>query len=311
MRPAIEESKRVLNHHSKSFAAASRLLSADCRDDVAVVYAWCRRVDDAVDHCTDSPWQVLRRLREELNAVYQGGNLDDDGLAAFRDVIERRAIPIDYPRALLRGMQMDVEGFDYRTFHELQTYCFRVAGTVGLMMCHVLGVREAEALPHAAALGIGMQLTNVCRDVAEDWERHRLYLPRELLAAVGISAATRPQTHELSVELADSMRPVVAGLLDVADDFYRRGDAGIRYLSPRSGLAVRSARLIYAAIGGRVRATRCDVRAGRAHLGKGAKLGLCLRAASQTLWSRPWGFKRLQGAQLIEAVSDVARAFPL
>ena len=89
-------------------------------------------------------------------------------------------------------MAMDVADTRYRTFDDLFAYCYRVAGVVGLIMCHVMGVRDDRALVPAVHLGIGMQLTNVCRDVAEDWDRGRLYLPEELLARHG--SARQPAT---------------------------------------------------------------------------------------------------------------------
>ncbi len=100
-----------------------------------------------------------------------GRSQADTTLDAFQQVVFERKIPIEYPSELLAGMAMDAEGVHYETLSDLLRYCYRVAGTVGLMMCHVLGVKDDRALIHAAHLGMAMQLTNVCRDVIEDWER--------------------------------------------------------------------------------------------------------------------------------------------
>ena len=183
----------TIAQHSKSFALAAKLLPAAARDDAAVVYAWCRRADDAIDLAppADQP-DALARLYDELAAIDAGAAMP--GVPrAFAAVVGIRQIPLAYPRALLDGMAMDVADTRYRTFDDLFAYCYRVAGVVGLIMCHVMGVRDDRALVPAVHLGIGMQLTNVCRDVAEDWDRGRLYLPDELLARHGVRGpATTP-----------------------------------------------------------------------------------------------------------------------
>ena len=107
----------------------------------------------------------------------------DPALAAFAEVVRRCNIPRRYPSELLDGFQMDVDGVRYGTVAELLGYAYRVAGTVGVMMAHLLGASGAEPLRRAAHLGIAMQLTNICRDVDEDWRNGRLYLPEELLGA--------------------------------------------------------------------------------------------------------------------------------
>src|SRR5690606_34011223 len=156
--------------HGKSLALASRILPPTQRDCAAVVYAWCRRADDAIDLVPREEQPIaLRRLREELDRIYLGEVMGDPTLAAFSDVVNRCAIPSRYPSELLDGMEMDAVGHSYGSWDDLLLYCYRVASTVGLMMCHVMGVRSDEALPHAVDLGVAMQLTNIARDVKEDW----------------------------------------------------------------------------------------------------------------------------------------------
>ncbi|MCA9565215.1 MAG: phytoene/squalene synthase family protein, partial [Myxococcales bacterium] len=194
--PAVAECNAIIAANSKSFHLASRLLPEDVRQRAVVIYAWCRRVDDAIDECPPGTEQeALARLHDELNAVYaepgdsQGESqvdIDHDViLRAFRSVVRERRIPRQYPADLLEGMRWDVEGRRYRTIETLYHYCYCVAGTVGLMMSHVMGVRRESALRNATHLGMAMQLTNICRDVVEDWQRGRLYLPESWLAEVG------------------------------------------------------------------------------------------------------------------------------
>lgn len=274
----------VIAHHSRSFALASALFPRGHRRDARVVYAYCRRADDLIDEAPPGAAAgSLARLRAELAAIYAGEPTGDVVLDAFAELARRRGIPRAYPEALLDGMAMDVEGIHYATLADLLRYSYRVASTVGLMMCHVMGVRRDAALLPAVRLGLAMQLTNVCRDVAEDWERGRVYLPEEMLADAGapplLAAAGGPWPAEANSPVAT----VIRGLLDLADALYAEADRGLRDLAPRSRLAVQAARLIYAEIGAAVRRQGCDPSRGRAFVSRPRKLWLVFRAALATL----------------------------
>lgn len=272
-RDAVRLCYEIIQVHSKSFALASKLLPSGVRDRAAVVYAWCRRADDAVDLAHDTGrHDALSRLRAELRDIYSGHEMDDPVLAAFQRTVHDCRIHQAYAEDLLDGMAMDVDDTYYDTMETLLRYCYRVAGTVGLMMCHVMGVRNEAATRNAVHLGIAMQLTNICRDVQEDWERGRLYIPNDLLAATGCeSLRTR-----LGRPIADADRPAIAVatecLLDEADRYYNSGDAGLCALSWRCALSVRTARRVYAAIGTRVRRAGGDPLAGRAVVPTSRKL---------------------------------------
>ncbi|GAC1364141.1 MAG: phytoene/squalene synthase family protein [Polyangiales bacterium] len=276
---AIVLARETIAHHSKSFALASKLLPAGCRDEAAVIYAWCRRADDAIDlvPAADQP-AALARLERELDAIARGDDLADPILAATRDVVQARAIPVDYLRELLAGMAMDVDDARYPTLDALLVYCFRVAGTVGLMMCHVMGVRDRAALRHAVHLGIAMQLTNVCRDVAEDWTRNRLYLPADLLSEAGAASLDARRDGAIGDGERRAVAQVVERLLAEADRYYASGDRGLPALSWRCALAVRTARLVYSSIGARLARRRHDALAGRVVVSTAAKLALVLFA---------------------------------
>ncbi|MCE9574727.1 MAG: phytoene/squalene synthase family protein [Deltaproteobacteria bacterium] len=267
------QARATIAVHSKSFALATAILGRRLRDQTSVVYTWCRRADDAVDLAgsREEAQAALADQRAELAAAY-AGTATDPVLAAFGEVARARAMPRAYPEELLAGMAMDVDDTRYATTDELLRYCWRAAGVVGLMMTHVFGVKDDRALPYAAHLGIAMQLTNVCRDVAEDWARGRLYLPDDLLAAHGAPGLA----DQLGEPLPDAARApiaaVVEDLLALADRYYRSGDRGIRDLPWRAALAVRAARRVYAAIGRRIAAQRHDVTAGRAFVSRNAKL---------------------------------------
>lgn len=269
--------------HSKSFSLASRLLPESVRQDAVVLYAWCRRADDAID-LADVEYQpaALATLRAELASIYAGESQSDPLLREFAQLVRERRLPREYPEELIEGMAMDVRDTVYHDERVLVQYCYRVASVVGLMMCHVMGVRDDRALPHAAHLGIAMQLTNICRDVHEDWQRGRLYLPDTLLAKHGAPDLRAALGGPFPEEARGATAATVAELLDVADRYYASGDAGLPYLQSRCALAVRAARAIYSDIGRVIRARGCDPLAGRAHVGTLRKLWLSLRACVHT-----------------------------
>ncbi len=274
--------KEVLATKSKSFALASKLLPAESRDDVAILYAWCRYADDAIDLVPVAERAAaLDRLRRELDQAYAGVETRDAVLDAFGELARRCAIPRAYPDALLDGMAMDVSRARYETLDDLLLYCFRVAGVVGAMMCHVIGLSEASALRPAVHLGIAMQLTNVCRDVAEDAADGRVYLPATMLGVDPDAIVSCTARHR-----ADIVRSVTE-LLGLADRYYRSADTGMRALPLRASLAVRTARLVYAAIGARLARVAFDPLRGRAFVPLLFKLWLVLRAVVVTALELP------------------------
>ncbi len=288
---AVDPCEAIIRLHSKSFALASRLLPKRARNDAVALYAWCRLCDDAVDCPQEGrdPVHEVRRLRDDLHAIYAGRITHSAVNQQFQQVIQRRQIPRLYPEHLLDGLEADAGGQSIRTGSDLLRYCYQVAGTVGLMMSHVLGIRHERALLHAAHLGMAMQLTNIARDVAEDWQRQRCYLPSDWLS--GASAM-----DDLRV------RPAVCQLLHWADQLYQSGEDGLKYLDFPSRLGVHAARHVYGGIGQRLAARGYSVCQGRVVLSRWTKILLALRAglevtAKTLLGPRPpQGPIRLPGA---------------
>lgn len=289
--PGIEQARDAIERHSRSFSLAVKLLPEPERSDARVIYAWCRYADDAIDASEGSVQQsALERLRRELTQVYSDTTAPEGWLlTSFRAVVRRRSIPVEYPAELLAGMEMDVVGRRYESLDDLLLYCHRVASTVGLMMCHVFGAFDPAALKHAAHLGVAMQLTNICRDVEEDWQRGRLYLPLDSLARHGardLALAGGAGRGRLPAPLVEPCRRVIAELLAVAERHYASGDAGLRYLPWRAALAVSVARRVYAAIGDVLARAGYDATSGRAVVPGGRKAALAVIALLQMLGSR-------------------------
>jgi phytoene synthase len=293
----------VIVRHSRSFALASKLLPRQARHAAVVLYAYCRRADDAID-CSEPSEQphALNMLRAELDDIYAGRIPRDELLRASAELVQARAVPRAYLDELLNGMEMDVRGERYQSVPDLLRYCYRVAGTVGTMMCHALGVRRGQALVHAAHLGIAMQLTNIARDVLDDWELGRLYLPDELLARHGAPGLADKLGEPLPPSALPAVARTVGDLLDLAEVYYRSGDAGMRELSLRCAFAVRVARLVYAEIGSVLRARGCNPIAPRAVVSGARKLWLVARAFGATVLSAvPCAFRtrtRIPGGPL-------------
>ena len=284
MTPELAASWNSISRHSKSFALAARLLPRDVRASAAALYAWCRACDDAIDQSIAAEHGgIMAALERQLDSIYAGEGQSELHAAAFQHVVRDCGIPIEYPRDLLAGFRMDVEQHSYLTLDDLILYSFRVAGTVGLMMCHVLGATDSRALVHASHLGIAMQLTNVCRDVAEDWGRGRLYLPREVLGAAVFDFLMTRRDEPFPADISGAVAPALRSLLRLADRYYASGEQGFAYLGTRARLAVRTAGLVYAAIGDEIAHARYDVLGGRAVVSGRRKARLAIQAMAATM----------------------------
>jgi phytoene synthase len=284
-RAGVAAGRDVIARHSRSFALASRLLPGAVRDRAVIVYAWCRRADDAVDAPGANAGAAVARLGRELAQIYAGERSGDPVLDGFAAVVREAGIPRSYPAELVAGMAMDATGQRYATERELRRYCFRVAGVVGLMMSHVMRLADPGALAAAARLGIAMQLTNICRDVREDWERGRLYIPSALLDGVGGRWLVSHVGGPLPGTARQPLARAIARLLARAGDDYRAAGRGVASLPPSCRPAVVAAGRIYAAIGDQIARAGCDVLAPRAVVPGWRKLALAALAAGQAAWS--------------------------
>ena len=247
---AVEHCAAVIREGSRSFSLAARLFDRPTLDAAVSLYGWCRHCDDRIDSVAgdvNAAAARLAELRRQTAQALAGRPPDMPVFIAFQYVVSAYGIPPHYPLELLEGMAMDVRGPCHETLDDLLLYCYRVAGTVGLMMTHVMGVSDEKALGHAADMGIAMQLTNIARDLIEDHERGRIYLPLSWLAEAGL-----PPEELAHAAQRRKLAGLTRRLLAVAERYYRSGDAGLRYLPSRCAGAVAAARNIYAAIGHRV-----------------------------------------------------------
>lgn len=270
MDSVVAASHTAITRGSKSFGAAARLFDRRTRESVYMLYAWCRHCDDVIDGQVlgfrspapsaasytgttnpgptdargDSAVERLAILRHETARALAMEAVTDPVFVAFQRVVSLHAIPSRYPHELLEGFAMDVAGRRYETFEETLLYCYHVAGVVGVMMSLVMGASDQRTLDRACDLGIAFQLTNIARDVIEDAQADRVYLPRSWLSAAGVAdgAVAEPM-----------MRPRIAQvtrqLLAEADRYYRSAQVGLAQLPWRSAWAIAAALRIYRAIG--------------------------------------------------------------
>lgn len=261
LRPLYAEAAAATAAGSKSFYFATRFFPPELARAAHAVYWFCRYTDDLVDECStvEQGRKDLQSWTEALrNASEQGGDSEHPVLRVFLHTAAEYVIPLEYAFELIEGMRMDLNGTTYRSFEELRLFCYRVASVVGLMMCCVIGFEDAEdrarALPHAVDLGIAMQLTNILRDIGEDLERGRIYLPEEEMARFGYSA------QELRAHVRnEGFRELMRFQVERARDYYARGNAGIRMLNKSGRFAVKVASDVYREILVRVEKSDFDV----------------------------------------------------
>ncbi len=187
----MDQTKQIAKGSNSSFYYAFNLLSAEKRNAMNTVYAFCRRTDDIIDEGNDShelKYEKLRKWRIELEKALNGNS----GYPLFNKLsatINKFNIPIQPFYELLKGMEMDLQRNRYLTFEDLQLYCYRVASTVGLMCIEIFGYKHESTRDFAINLGIALQLTNILRDIKKDAEAGRIYLPKEDLKRFNYSEA--------------------------------------------------------------------------------------------------------------------------
>ncbi|MDX2075760.1 MAG: squalene/phytoene synthase family protein [bacterium] len=233
----------ITKHHSRTFYIASGLLPPEKRRAVRALYAFCRVTDDIVDKNEDSSRREVD-LEAWRNRIALANPPHDDLVAlAWADARSQFNVPNGYATQLIDGVKQDLTKIRYATFDELAEYSYGVASTVGLMAMHIIGFTNEEAIPYAVKLGVALQITNILRDVGEDWRGGRLYLPQDELAAFGLDE-TRFDTHIVDVKWREFMRFQI----DRNRKLYRDSWRGIAMLNPDGRLAIGAAAELYKAI---------------------------------------------------------------
>ncbi len=263
---AYQYCKEITRAHSRTFYLASNLLPAHKRRAVQAMYAFCRSTDDLVDTVrqTTNSDAAFANWRSRLAHHHPSAN--DPVPLAWADVQTRYSIPRGYADQLIDGISRDLHQNRYQSFSELTEYCYGVASTVGLMAMHIIGFRGEEALPYAVKLGIALQLTNILRDVAEDWRAGRLYLPLDEMSEFGLC-----QADIAAGRIDDNWRAFMRFQIDRARQLYDEAQPGIMMLNGDGRFAIAAAASLYAAILEDIEANDYDVFQRRAHVGAWGK----------------------------------------
>jgi phytoene synthase len=265
LRQAYAYCAELTRQHSKTFYMASGLLPPAKRRSVRALYAFCRVTDDLIDRHDGSPLSELEQWRERALSRSPAG--DDPVALAWADTIARYRIPLHYAHQLIDGVAKDVHVARYETFEQLAEYAYGVASTVGLMSMHIIGFEGPQAIPYAVKLGVALQLTNILRDVQEDWENGRLYLPREDMAAFGLREA-----DVAAGKASRRWRALIDYEIERTHRLYEQAMPGIALLHRDGRLAIAAAAELYRAILDDIQAHDGDVFSRRAHLDRWEKV---------------------------------------
>ena len=274
----------ITRRASSNFYYAFRLLPPERREALFALYAFCRFVDDIADDETRrNAAELLARWREELDRVYAGVSTHRIG-AALGDAVRRFPLEKEHFLELIAGVEMDLSRRRYEGFDELHQYCYRVASTVGLLCIEIFGYQNPSARNYAVDLGVAFQLTNILRDVMEDGERGRIYLPLEDLR--------RFDCGEDDV-LGGRYSPCVGALMAFecgrARAYYLRASAALAAEDRVSLAPAEAMRLIYMRLLNRIEARHFDVFGPKVTVPRYEKVTLALAA---------WGRSQLASLSL-------------
>ncbi|MBE9038887.1 15-cis-phytoene synthase CrtB [aff. Roholtiella sp. LEGE 12411] len=282
---SVDESYKICRHliakYSTTFYLSTLLLSEDKRPAIWAIYAWCRRLDELVDgpaSAITTP-ETLDLWEQQLESIFAGHPLDNFDVALV-DTTQRFPMDIQPFRDMIAGQRMDLYRSRYETFEELYLYCYRVAGTVGLMSTSVMGLDNSKNLTpwnceqqpyipteEEIALGIAKQLTNILRDVGEDARRGRIYIPLEDLARFNYTE------QDLFKGVVDERwRSLMRFQITRARQFYTKAERGITYLSSDARWPVWAALMHYSGILNVIERNDYDVFTRRAYVPQWRKL---------------------------------------
>lgn len=277
LRAAYRESRRINAHHGRTFFLATKLLPARARPAAHALYGFARAADEIVDNPPrgSDPAAGLAKIAAQLDAVFSGERPGDPVLAALADTVGRYDLDRDLFDAFLHSMRMDLTISEYATYPALAEYVYGSACVIGLQMLPVLGAvgAPADAAPAAAALGEAFQLTNFLRDVGEDLDRGRLYLPLDELSAYDVDRELLVWSRRHG-KADRRIRRALAYAVSRTRAIYRRADVGIPLLRKESRPCVQTALTLYEGILDEIVEADYDVLNRRVAVSRGRRLAV-------------------------------------
>jgi 15-cis-phytoene synthase len=289
---SYELCRQITAEYGKTFYLATLLMSVPKRRAIWAIYAWCRNTDELVDGAgaDETTPATLDRWEAQLEGMFKGIPTDSYDVALVDTIARFPDLEIQPFRDMVTGQRMDLRKNRYNSFEELSLYCYRVAGTVGLMSNAIVGIDESQftapwnchnieiPLEQAVALGIGKQLTNILRDVGEDAERGRIYLPLDELALFNYT-----EQDLMNQVVNDNWRALMKFQIQRARKYYQQAESGISRLGSDVRWPVWAALLIYQQILDSIERNDYDVFTRRAYV-----------TMPRKLWCLPGSFIRAQ-----------------
>lgn len=262
LRASYAECKRLNSLHGKTYYLATLLLPKAKRPHVHALYGFARYADEIVDDLASTlsnqeKSDHLRRWSDQMLQDISNGRSSDHVGAALVDTVQKFNIPIAYFEAFLHSMAMDLTVTEYQTFDDLMEYVYGSAAVIGLQMVYVLGTLEgkkSEALPLAENLGVAFQLANFIRDVGEDLDRGRIYLPLQELQSFGVSRSIMEQ-RKVTPQIIEALKFQIARVRELQ----LKADAGIALLNPEARPCIRAASELYCGIVDEVEKINYDI----------------------------------------------------
>ena len=273
---AFQYARAVIDNYTKSFAAASHLLPRPRRWAVYALYGFCRYAYNLIDkprmRTIDETLSEIESLKQEVMIAYRTGDSEHPVMMSYIEVASHFKIPLEYPLDFLKGVTMEAEQRRYETYEDLYLYCYRMAGIVGLMMAYVLGFKSKAALPYAEKLGVAMHLTNILRDIREDYKSGRIYLPLTEMRKTGV-------TEEMLARqmMNDSVKSLMERMVQRVHRLYDQAEPGIALLESESRHAIACASRIYRNILYKIEACHYDPFHHHAETSRVEKLNIILR----------------------------------
>lgn len=240
---AYKHCRNITKTFAKTFYFTSFFLPEEKRNSSYAVYAFCRYMDDLVDRRDviqskeASEKEIIIRAintwKNDLRSVYNGDFIDNPIMIAWKDTLSKYDIPEKYPNELIDGVNMDLTVKRYDNFESLRKYCYKVASVVGLMSIQIFGYTGADAFKYAIDMGIAMQLTNILRDIKEDAQKNRIYIPSNELEEFGYS-----EEDLMNFKINDNFKKLMKFQIERAEEFYSQADEGIKLIEKDSRLTV-------------------------------------------------------------------------
>jgi phytoene synthase len=277
LKSAYKHCRSVTKVHAKTFYLATRFLPYHKQRGIFALYALCRYLDDLVDEAEDlllqeqlslsDIEQKIEEWRVNINSVFDGQHINHPVLLAIRDTLKHFSIDAKYPLELLEGVSSDLVKNRYANFDELYKYSYQVASVVGLMTTDVFGFSGEKAKLHAEHLGIAMQLTNILRDVGEDLDRNRIYIPQEDLLRFNVT-----EEDLFARKITPEFKALMSFQIERARYYYRSAALGIPMLSKDSRLPVALALQNYSKILDEIESLNYGILTKRAYLNFSQKM---------------------------------------